>query len=546
MFEKLFALGSQRDDPQRGAGVTLVRPPVAGVKVDPRTAQKMAAVFRAINVTTTAVKQLPFKLYEAGTRKVAADHPVSRLLSVQANPEMPARKFRQLLTGHALGWGNGYAEIERDRLGRPIALWPISPDRVEPKRDQGTGALYYEVRQVTQNAIVKLAPADMFHLAGPSFDGIRGMSRIELARETISLGLAAENFSAAFYGNGAWLGGIIQAREGAKGLKEEGVKNLLATFNRKHRGSYRGRQVEYLDAGLEFVELAIPQKDAEFIATRTMVIDDVSRWFDVPPHKLFQLMRSIYNNIEAQEIAFVTDAVVPWAVVWEEEVAFKLLADDDTVYPRMSVNGLMRGDSQMRAAFYQTMFNIGVYSPNEIREFEDEDPYKGGEFHYMQLNLQAVEPAGRIAPAAPAGGAADPSADPSAAPAEPEDATEAARAQRDVIVDALTRLQRKERHAVERALAKTSEDFKLDEWAAEFYQTHARQLAEALLPGCAALLAVLKLPTAEAVVRAYASSYCLRRAAALALAAEDDEPEIKWTEPTQDARALIARITGGH
>ena len=556
MFEKLFASAVQRDDPRYSAnvGVVTLRPPVAGVRVDEETAQRYSAVFRATNVTATSIMTLPFRVNAMGSRAQAASHPASPLLTKLANPEMPARRFRRLLTGHAILWGNGYAEIERDRYGAPVALWPISPKRVTPRRDPNTQALYYEVRQPVGQPPVKLDPMDVFHLMGPSMDGINGLSRVALARETVSLGIAAEGFAAAFYGNGAWLGGIIKTAAGRKGLTETAIQNLLATFNRKHRGSHRARQVEYLDAGLEFEELAIPQKDAEFIQTRTMTLDDIARWFDVPPHKLMQMTRSIYNNIEAQEIAFVKDAVVPWAVAWEEECDFKILGGDDAVYSNMSVNGLMRGDMTMRAGFYNTMFNIGALSPNEIRDFEDLDPYDGGEYHYMQTALTTVEPDGRdAAPASQARAALPAPAAPAPAPAPADQPPggqddsgnsqdDAAKAQRAVLVETLRRFQTKERHAAERALKKAAgvAESKAS-WAAEFYATHARQLADALAASCQALTAVLRLPPAGTSVLAYAVDYGRRRAAYVAT-----ETAPVWETAEAEATLLIKRITGGH
>ena len=40
--------------------------------------------------------------------------------------------------------GNGYAQIERGLLNRPLNLWPLHPFKTFPVRDTVTGDLFYK------------------------------------------------------------------------------------------------------------------------------------------------------------------------------------------------------------------------------------------------------------------------------------------------------------------------------------------------------------------------------------------------------------------
>ncbi len=172
--------------------------PPAGVPVDEHSALKFGAVFGCVKVISESLMILPWRVLETvnGSREAAPDHPVDPLLKSRPNPEIPAYSFVSTLTAHALLQGNGYAEIERDRAGRPLAMWQLDPARVNLERDS-LGQLYYKVRN-DQAQDSQVPPEDMFHLRGPSYDGLTGHSIVSLARDAISAGLAAERFGSTF------------------------------------------------------------------------------------------------------------------------------------------------------------------------------------------------------------------------------------------------------------------------------------------------------------------------------------------------------------
>jgi phage portal protein BeeE len=91
-------------------------------------------------------------------------HPIDYLLWKRPSLEWSSFQFRETLTHWALRWGNGYAEIERNILGMPIALWPIHPERVWVMRDPETQVLYYSVANTntSQSWAVRVdVPAEM-------------------------------------------------------------------------------------------------------------------------------------------------------------------------------------------------------------------------------------------------------------------------------------------------------------------------------------------------------------------------------------------------
>jgi hypothetical protein len=128
--------------------------------------------------------------------------------------------------------------------------------------------------------------------------------------------------------------------------------------------------------------------------SRQFQIPEVARWFNLPPHKLKDLTKSSFSNIEQEQQSFYTDSILPWLVRLEQNYNFQLLDSADRsargygrLFFKHSVEGLLRGDSTARAALYTALFNVGSISPNEIREYEDKDPYPGGDEYYVPLNM---------------------------------------------------------------------------------------------------------------------------------------------------------------
>lgn len=351
-----------------------------GMVVTESTALSVAAVWRAVTLISGQVAALPLKVYQQdanGAKRPARGHPVYRLLHDAPNAEQTAFTARELLQSHVLLSGNAYAEIQRDTVGRPIAIWPLTPERVTPFREAGT--LRYRIANVSRGEAIVEA-ADMLHVPGLGHDGTVGYSVVHAARESLGLAVATEKFGATFFGNGATFGGVI-SYPGPKPpeLSEKGYREQIEA---RHQGVDRAHKVLALYNGATFSGGAgIPPEDAQFLETRKFQVTEIARWFGLPPHKLGDLDRATFSNIEQQSLEFLSDCLTPWLKRWEQELTRKLIADVDRgryVIEHVT-EGLLRGDAQGRAAFYQTMSSIGAMTINEIRQRENLPPIEGGD-----------------------------------------------------------------------------------------------------------------------------------------------------------------------
>jgi len=405
ILSKLFNKPNDNDPSSRfRAGIIPAR--VAGITVDEDTALTYSAVYLAIKIISETLAALPIHVYtkkpNSNDREIAPNHPLAFLLK-QPNPEMTGFNFMRTLVGHSVLRGNGYAFIGRDRSNRPGELQLITPDRVNKGRSRDTKKIIYEINNGT-GANDYISDENMFHLPGMGFDGLVGYSIVALAKRSFALGMAAEEFSAGFYENGAQLGTIIEVPTGIT-LDEAGKDMLLDSFDAKHKGVRHHHRTALVDEGMKVHSMGIPQKDAQFIESRKFSVTDVARWFNIPPHKLKDLEKATFSNIEEQNIDFVQDTMLPWVINAEQTINWKLIGRNNSrQFVKYNLNGLMRGDSKARAEYYKTRFNMGSLNINEIKAFEGENGIGAvGDKYFMQLNMTTIDKIGEDAPA-PAGG----------------------------------------------------------------------------------------------------------------------------------------------
>lgn len=399
LMRRLLSIGRRKratDDGSRGQWrVMPVGRSLAFGAVTEDKAMSLPVYYACIRNIAEDVAKLPLIVYERqqprGKRR-DTEHPVYKLLHDQPNGEMTAQSFRETLTHWAVGWGSGFAEIERDVRGRPIALWPIHPSRVEAKRDEDE-QLVFKVRQQSGAPIV-ITDANMLHVHGLG-GGIIGYSVFQFAAESLGLSLSAQEFGSSFYGNGSTPGGVLEF-DGE--VDDETLENLRSSWERMHKGSDNAGRIAILEQGLKYKAISIPPEQAQMLETRKFQIEEVCRWFRMPPHKIQHLADSNYNTVEAENISYVVDALQPWLTRWEQEIRRKLFTPAEPLFAEHLVAGLLRGDTAARSAFYKNLFDMGSLSPNDIRELENMNPIDGGEQYFIPVNnLAPLAQAGQIA-----------------------------------------------------------------------------------------------------------------------------------------------------
>jgi HK97 family phage portal protein len=487
-----FGVSAQRD-PTSGFWYGPVGPrSSSGVTVNENTAMNLAACWAATRIFCGPGSSLPLNLMKQDgvNKRVASEHRVHRLLHYEFNPELGSTFGRAFGFNMQVNQGNFCAEIVRTHgsVGEIEALYPIHTSRVTPVRfDDGQSG--YRVRNDDGTTDDFLA-RDMFHV--PSMittDGKWGKGVIQNARETIGSALAANAHGASFFANGATPGIIIK---GGKFKDKEDRAAYRQQWMEIHGGAGKGNAPALLPEGADVSFLTFNARDSQFLETREHDVNEIARWYGVPPHMLYDLRRATYTNIEHQGIDFVVYSLVPWLKLWEEEIWRKLLTPEEqkTYFAKHVVEGLLRGDSAARAAFYKSLFEIGGLCIDDILELEDRNPIgeeAGGQKRFVPLNMTTADKAGEQPIEAPAVQATASAADTEAlAPQKIEtvatllDTSGVESRCRALIAETLGRMLNKETRACKAAAENNKSPKEFFAWLDNYYSSYGETLADAV------------------------------------------------------------------
>jgi len=363
----------------------------AGVMVTPETALRVAAVYGSVRIRSGTVANMPLGLkrkVDSRTRQDATDNPLQAVLARRPNRWMTASSFRRMLECHVLLRGAGFALIVRNFRGEVIELIPLHPDRVKVEQRADLSLVYRYRRK--DGGEQTFQQSDVFHLIGPTFDGITGLSILSYARETIGLATAIQQHGSSFFENGTSLGAVLK-HPGKLG--NEGVETLKDSLD-NYRGSENANKTLVLEEGMSFERIGMSAVDAQFVEAIKATRTDIAMFFGVPPFMLGDTEKSTSwgSGLEQQAQGYVAYTAEDSLTAWEQTIDRDLIpANEPDLFARFNRAALVRGDIKTRYGAYAIGRNGGWLSANDIRANEDLNPIDGGDVYLLPLNMTTAD-----------------------------------------------------------------------------------------------------------------------------------------------------------
>jgi len=363
----------------------------SGEKVTVESALGVPIVYTCVNILANSIAKLPlqtFKKTDTG-RERDSSHAVASLLETRPNPYQSPFKFKHLVETHRNLWGNAYINIDWGWDGRPKALWLLNPAKTEPVVDVDTNEVWFHTT-LPNGSTTKIAYGDVVNLTALTTDGLKGKTPIQVAREAIGSSQAAQKFKGKFYKNGASNSGFLKI----PGMLNPEAKAVVRDeWEKANTGIDNAQRIAILDAGLEFQNISMPLKDAQFVEGMKYDKTEIAMLFNVPLHMVNELDRSTHNNMEQQMLEFISNTLSPIVKQWEEEFSYQLFShkEQQQYYLKFNLTSLLRADSKTRAEYYKTMLDTGVFSINRVLELEDENGIEHGDTHRVDLNHVSIE-----------------------------------------------------------------------------------------------------------------------------------------------------------
>lgn len=375
-----------------------------GVKVNGRTVLGYAPVWSCVNKIAGHVGYLPVKFYERSAanpkdvREVTNTVPYYAI-AVEPNAYMTAQTFKETLTSDAILHGNGRAYIVRDGNGQASEFIPLPPESVatflvkfdernQPMEGGAIEAVAYRGGWEKWHAITLkdgskyYAPdANVLHIPGLGYDGLQGYSVVDLAKQSLGLGMAAERAALKHFSKGARPSFLLKAPPGVF-TKAEDAKEFLHTFREQHEGMENEGKVGLLRNGIDVATLQQTARDSQQNEQRLFQRQEVALLFAV--EQILGDDSSVsYRSLEEKNRAYITNCLNRWLTKWEQELYRKTLTVTQRramrYYYRFDDWELTRGTMFDRFQAYQLARQAEILSANECREMEDLEPREGGD-----------------------------------------------------------------------------------------------------------------------------------------------------------------------
>lgn len=365
----------------------------SGVTVDPNRALAIPAWYSGVRYLSETVASLPVHTFRdtAAGRSQRADPPWLK------RPDVETTRFS--LFEHwmmsLLHRGNAFSFKRRDPVGRVVGLRPVHPDRVKVgQADDGTKRF-----QIDNREDLIFTTREIFHIPGLSYDGIVGLDPISgFAGESLGRIAAADEFASRHFSQGTHLQGYISVGQDLTQTQLDGLKDQWSRF---HRGLANAHEFGVLGNGSEYKTISLNPEQMQLLESRRYGIIEVAQILRIPPHKLYELSRATYSNIEHQSIEAVMDGIRPWVERVEEWTNFDLDLLPAGNFVEFDLEGLLRGDIKTRYEAYSAGINAGFLMPAEPRRRENLPFVDGTEYLNVPLNMGQVGPDARPTPPEP-------------------------------------------------------------------------------------------------------------------------------------------------
>lgn len=344
---------------------------------------RLEVVNRAVNMIVDDVAQIktvvkPIKTIQSASAVGVRAVQLTRILNKEPNPFQDISSFKRdilldfILDGNIFIYWDG------------TALYHLPADKVTVVADKETFINHYSF----DGGSVIYDVQDIIHIKDNNYKTVyRGASRLKPALRTMQALLNMRAFQDGFFQNGATPGLVLKTDER---LNERHKEKLLAEWSRKYNPRSGGKRPLILDGGMSVDAISsINFRELDF---QNSIIENekiVLKTLGIPP----LLMDGGNNaNIRPNHRLYYLETILP--IVEKINSALERFFGFE-IYEDVTYIHALRPELKEEAAYYTTLVNGGVLSPNEARDALGKEKMPGHDDLRIPANI--------------AGSAADPS-----------------------------------------------------------------------------------------------------------------------------------------
>lgn len=334
----------------------------------------IAAFYSGVSLISKTGGTLPLEVRDTTqNNQVVRNAQVSYRLRYRPNSEMVASVFWSTMLSHLVAAGNAYAMKlpASDEFQLIPELWIVAPETVTPYRQDGR--LYYRI--MLEGGQVVLPSSQVLHVRDYAIDGgVVGHSAVSLLRNSLGISLAAQEYQARMFRQGATPKGVLTIDEV---LEPEDAISIRDQWQATYSGAENAGRIAVLDRGARFQSISQTNDQAQLVEQREFGATEIASILNIPPAMIGAKGASLtYQNAQQNDLHFLKFTLRPWLQYIEDA----LNADSDLFgiasawVPRFNTDEITRPDSAARAAWYSSGITDGWLDVEEVREYEGLPP----------------------------------------------------------------------------------------------------------------------------------------------------------------------------
>jgi len=326
--------------------------------------ETLEVVNRGVNMVTDDAAEVPFRVGPPITglnpiQKGVRRSRVSLLLNKEPNPFQDISTFKRNLILDYILDGNIFIYYD----GVSLYHLPANYTDIEPDKETYIAGYTFQRN-------IKYTASEIIHIKENSFDSIyRGTSRLRAARRTMDQLTKMRSFQDNFFRNGAVPGLVIKS---PSVISEKNKERMIQSWVMRYRPDGGGRRPLILDGGMELDKISnVNFREMDFEASIESAEKELLKTLGIPPI----LLDSGNNaNLRPNHRLYYLETVLPILdkinSALERFFGYEIASDVSDI-------PALQPELRDAAAYYTSLVNAGILTPNEARAAINYDAQEG-------------------------------------------------------------------------------------------------------------------------------------------------------------------------
>lgn len=358
----------------------------------------------AIESVALNISQTPL-VWKNSRDKQAADRQSNKWVTLFEKPniDMGHQQLFEATIVYLLHFGECMWVLDREEpTDIPTEIVPFNGQLFEAVKNKAEKIIGWKVTTKDENGkdkdvVFKRWEVCHFKMFNP-YDAERGLAPLEAAQLGIDQDFLASQYNKAFFFNSALPGGVIEVEDD---LTEEQFNRMVEQFKEHHQGTSKAHTLALLEGGAKYKQLAISQKDMEFLNQKKWNRDEVLACFKVPKLELgvWDDVNFAVAKVQARE--FWVKSLIPkmkliewvmWSQLFSVSGTGNIFAEFDLTDVE-ALQGDMNEKIDMGFKLWQMGYPLNMINKRLKLGLQD---VPNGNTPYVMANVNRVDPQGVI------------------------------------------------------------------------------------------------------------------------------------------------------